>query len=245
MIFDMTKRTGGGGGGYAANDWLDPTKPTGALSSTETIITTCMAGRTGSFSLDLPNATTIPHRFCYECTGLTSLWAPNLQSGSGEIFGKTTSLTGSVFLPLMSLPSGAFQGSRISCAVYKQTVNANSAVFRDNPNLAVIDQLGSQALSGVNIFNGCSSLGTIILRSTSRVALGNVNNLTNTRFKSGGAGGTIYIPKSLYDHLGDGTADDYKAAANWSTYDGYGTITWAKIEGSYYETHYADGTLIS
>lgn len=48
-------------------------------------------------------------------------------------------------------------------------------------------------------------------------------------------GGTIYIPKVLYDHLGDGTSLDYKAATNWSTVDGYGAITWAKIEGSAYE----------
>ena len=64
-------------------------------------------------------------------------------------------------------------------------------------------------------------------------------------FASGGSGGTIYIHKALYDHLGDGTELDYKAATNWSTVDGYGTVTWAQIEGSYYETHYADGTPVT
>ena len=76
------------------------------------------------------------------------------------------------------------------------------------------------------------------------VSLYNLAAFTGTPFASGGTGGTIYIPKSLYDHLDDGTSSDYKAATNWSTIDGYGTITWAKIEGTYYETHYADGTLI-
>ena len=47
--------------------------------------------------------------------------------------------------------------------------------------------------------------------------------------------GTIYIQKVLYDRLGDGASLDYKAATNWSTVDGYGTITWAKIESSAYE----------
>lgn len=96
-----------------------------------------------------------------------------------------------------------------------------------------------------NTFNGCTHLTTLILRRADGVtAIGNTNSFTNTPFASGGSGGTIYIPKTLYDHLGDGTSSDYKAATNWSTVDGYGTITWAKIEGSYYETHYADGTTI-
>ena len=97
-----------------------------------------------------------------------------------------------------------------------------------------------------NAFQGCSALDTLILRKTSGVVdLGNTNVFNGTPFASGGSGGTIYIPKALYDHLGDGTSLDYKAATNWSTFDGYGTITWAQIEGSVYETQYADGTPIT
>ena len=94
-------------------------------------------------------------------------------------------------------------------------------------------------------FNNSAALATIILRGSLVTSLNAVAAFNGTPFKSGGTGGTIYIPKSLYDHLGDGTSSDYKAASNWSTINGYGTITWAKIEGSYYETHYADGTVIS
>lgn len=87
-----------------------------------------------------------------------------------------------------------------------------------------------------NTFVNCNALTTIILRrSTAPAALANTTTFNNTPFKSGGSGGTIYIPKVLYDHLGDGTSMDYKALTNWSTVDGYGTITWAKIEGSPYE----------
>ncbi len=89
-----------------------------------------------------------------------------------------------------------------------------------------------------------SNYQIIIFRRTSVVSMLNSNCFASSRFKSGGAGGTIYIPKVLYDELGTGSSLDYKSATNWSIYDGYGTITWAQIEGSYYETHYADGTEI-
>lgn len=84
----------------------------------------------------------------------------------------------------------------------------------------------------------------LVLDSAWIVAAKSVNIFNNPpAFKNGGTGGTIYIPKVMYDHLGDGSSLDYKAATNWSTFDSYGTITWAPIEGSWYETHYADGTL--
>lgn len=108
----------------------------------------------------------------------------------------------------------------------------------------VIDFGGNLSIKN-NGFNGSTYLDTLIFRKSSGlVSLGNITQFNGTPFKSGGTGGTIYIPKVLYDHLGDGTSLDYKAATNWSTIEGYGTITWAKIEGSIYETQYADGTSI-
>lgn len=110
--------------------------------------------------------------------------------------------------------------------------------------MLTVDLLGSTRM-GQQCFATCKSLASLILRSTSVTPVQNVNVFISTPFASGGTGGTIYIPKALYDHLGDGSALDYKSATNWSTIDGYGTITWAQIEGSTYETHYADGTVIS
>lgn len=88
-------------------------------------------------------------------------------------------------------------------------------------------------------------LQVLILRKADGLVGGVPSSFNTTPMKQGGAGVTVYIPKALYDHLGDGTALDYKAATNWSTYDAYGTITWAQIEGSIYETQYADGTPIA
>jgi len=89
-----------------------------------------------------------------------------------------------------------------------------------------------------------SSVTTIILRCTSVATLYNGKVFNGTAFASGGTGGTIYIPKTLYDQLGTGT-NDYQSSVYWSTVHGYGTITWLPIEGSQYENYYADGTPIA
>lgn len=90
------------------------------------------------------------------------------------------------------------------------------------------------SLTGTGPFAQSNSvLKTIVLDTPSVCAL--TGNLIVGIYGQNGTGGTIYIPKALYDHLGDGSDFDYKAATNWSTYDSYGTITWAQIEGSEYE----------
>ena len=125
--------------------------------------------------------------------------------------------------------------------------SANGNNFSSNINLETIDCGVSWPKIPANFINADAKLTTIILRTTSVVPLLNVNGLGNnsTPFKTGGTGGTIYIPKTLYDHLGDNSASDYKAASNWADVDARGTITWAKIEGSIYENAYADGTPIA
>ena len=121
---------------------------------------------------------------------------------------------------------------------------SSSDWFNGCTNLAAFDSSLS-AIQGARCFNNCSRLTTLVLRGSSIVNLSNATFFNGTPFANGGTGGTIYIPKALYDHLEDGTSNDYKAATNWATLDAYGTITWAKIEGSIYETQYADGTPIT
>ena len=127
-------------------------------------------------------------------------------------------------------------GIKIACFP-KLVVFDNNGTFNGNSNLEIVD-LGPVTWVPNQTFQNCTKLGTLILRRTNGVsALAGVAVLaTGTPFKSGGAGGTIYIPTAMYNHLGDGTSLDYKAATNWSTIDGYGTITWAKLEGSIYES---------
>lgn len=117
-------------------------------------------------------------------------------------------------------------------------------VFNGCTNLEIVDYGGRRI--GNNEFQNCGKLKTIILRSTTYFTwLYAISAFNGTPFANGGTGGTIYIPKQYYDQLGTGSSEDFKAATNWSTVDGYGTITWAQIEGSQYENYYADGTPVA
>ena len=138
----------------------------------------------------------------------------NLKNGSGAIRGNTNLLT--------------FE------APYNTTETGN-AFAHSNTKMTLCDIGSCISIAGSSFYN-CSALKTLIIRRSDAIcALSNIGAFTGSPFKSGGVGGTIYIPEALYNHLGDGTALDYKAANNWSTVNGYGTITWAKIEGSPYE----------
>jgi len=85
---------------------------------------------------------------------------------------------------------------------------------------------------------GCTNFKVLIIRETAGVAaLANINAFTNTPFASGKAGGTLYVPQSLLSQ--------YTQATNWSTILGYPNNSIQAIEGSIYETQYADGTPIT
>lgn len=143
-----------------------------------------------------------------------------------------------------SIPAASFMDAKVTALAFPALASTGRS-FEGAKELLAVD-LGPNlnTINGACFFNAVK-LAAIVLRRTSVTALFHVNAFANTPFKSGGTGGTIYIPRALYDHLGDGTPLDYKAATNWSTVDGYGTITWAPIEGSVYETQYADGTPIA
>lgn len=175
---------------------------------------------TGLTALSLPNATSIGTGGLYGCTGLQSVNLHGVNSIAGNaLYNVTLSLA---FPAITSVAMNGFN-------TYK------GAAVDFGPGLSTLNQY---------VFKSASALNTLILRNPSIVTLSNKNTFDGTKFASGGAGGTIYIPKALYDKLGTGT-DDYQATGAWATLHGYGTITWAAIEGSQYESAYVDGTAIS
>jgi len=200
----------------------------------------------GKFALNLPNLVSFRTGYNFEQTTFTSVRLPLCTGGLGNSAAKSCQNLVTWFAPLMTV----MQQAIASCPKLETAVigglEAQWEQFKNDTALAIVDIAKPNNINHFdNSFNGCTSLETLIIRSTNVARLTNITAFAGSKFADGGTGGDIYIPKSLYDHLGDGTANDYKAATNWSTINGYGTITWHAIEGSYYETHYADGTVIS
>lgn len=205
--------------------------PTGFVSAVEAI-PSGGGGETEAAALIQRTATTV------ENSVATSVGA--------SAFNGYTALTSCKLPNVTTVGLGAFQGCTgltvIAFPSYNGRLPSNS--LRQCTNLAAIDLQNTTALDS-QAFASDTKLKTLVLRATSVPALSNISCFNGTPFASGGSGGTIYVPKALYDHLGDGSSLDYKAATNWSTINGYGTITWAQIEGSIYETQYADGTPVT
>ena len=136
---------------------------------------------------------------------------------------------------------GAFEGcTSLTTVKLPESIDIiRSTAFLGCTSLQKFDMLGSTSGNGIRQtnFQNCSSLDTLIIRvGSGACVLGNINNFTGTPFASGGTGGTLYVPQALIS--------SYQSASNWSTILGYANNQILPIEGSYYETHYADGRTI-
>lgn len=207
--------------------------------------TRALIDNTQMTSISLPNLTRLEQRVFENCPNLEYFDFPELTTCGGWAFYGIGKNGSAIHLPKLAScdSNGMMEASKLGIVVLPVFTTLKIAAFNNSSLLTAVDTGATNI--GHNVFANCNVLSTVILRSTSLVTLGNVTAFNNNTFKSGGTGGTIYIPKALYDHLGDGTSLDYKAATNWSTVDGYGTITWKAIEGSQYENYYADDTAIS
>ena len=122
--------------------------------------------------------------------------------------------------------------------VFPATTGSSRYPYSDNALLEKVDvgpSFNSTFLAWY--FSEDKKLTEIILRMSSVKTLENINCFNLTPFASNGTGGTLYVPQSLIS--------TYQSASNWSTILGYAHNSIVAIEGSYYETHYADGTVIS
>ena len=81
--------------------------------------------------------------------------------------------------------------------------------FQNATKLEVVDLTSQAAVSmAAGVFNGCSNLTHLIVRSTARSSLPSIAVLSGTKINNGEGG--IYVPADLLD--------SYKSATNWSTY---------------------------
>lgn len=238
---EITVNVSGGGGDI---DALIDGSITSITSNATSIRNAGLQNASNLVSASFPLCTRINGNGALQgCTKLETLSIPICTYIGASTTNLDTKLTSLNAYNVVEVASMGLKSIRVValCLPHLTTV-ANSA-FEGNTAMTHFD-VGPLTTIQNFAFNGNSSLNTLILRKTSITALGDIRAFNNTPFASGGTGGTIYIPKALYDHLGDGTSSDYQAATNWATLHGYGTITWAKIEGSIYETQYADGTTI-
>lgn len=199
-----------------APDFFDMSKPQGIMVTDRTTIPaySCYY-RTGIVSVIAENATSIGNYALSHCSSLKSCYMPNVKNNTAQYSFSHTALEGLV------LPSWNVGTSNNLCQ------SCTSMGYFDAPIASI----------GQNVFNGCTVLDTIVLRKTGAIAtLSNVNAFTNTPYANGKSGGVIYVPSDLIS--------TYESATNWSTLVGYGTLEFKAIEGSEYETYYADGTEI-
>lgn len=170
-------------------------------------------------------------------SNLARLSLPNLTTMTGAfVFGNNNNANLEVYLP--NLTTGNSQALQtFDCKVLVlPSITGIPNYFLHSGNITTVD-LGKNCtnISGSYSLNAGES--TIILRCPTVVTLANTNDLPSSIFGSNGTGGTIYVPSDLIS--------SYQSATNWSTINGYGTITWIAIEGSQYEYHYADGTEVT
>ena len=142
------------------------------------------------------------------------------------------------FATVKEIGDNAFQEcNAITSIVFPYAYAYGNNTFSTNRLLEIVDLSGKRI--GGNDFSYNYKMQTLILRYTDGVSnLSNTNAFTNMPFSGyNGLTGTLYVPSAL--------VESYKTANNWKTLYEAGHMTILPIEGSIYETQYADGTPIT
>lgn len=250
--------------GWTTDGIADGTEPNGDITVTsQTLLPYTFRGRNGITGITANNATSVPTGCCQSSTGLvqasfqnaTVIWDDAFNGCSNLIsvdvrnvtvfrtkraFINCSSLTTFVggLTKLTSFADQSFKNTRVPIFVLPSITSLGLEAMASNTALTTCDFGTSFGdVGSTSVFSGDTSLTTLIIRKESLAVLNNINSFTNTPFASGGTGGTLYVPQALIS--------SYQSATNWSTILGYANNQILSIEGSIYETQYADGTPIS
>ena len=228
------------GGGYSVEDYLNHRMAGSATYTGSDILSVTLQGQANIAELSFPNVGTFASLPNYAFSGITSLTAfsaPKATRITSSMLANNTAMTSVDFSNLTDTGTNLFLNcSALSVLVLPKVQTIYSQTFRGCSNLQKLDVLATRGFTNQNNMNGCAKLTELIIRSTSVPTLSNVNNFTGTPFASGGTGGTLYVPQALIS--------SYQSASNWSTILGYANNQILPIEGSIYESQYADGTPI-
>ena len=187
----------------------------------------------------LPSSSGLTHirdYLFFHCGNLTNVDFSNISYVGEYSFSRCLVANDAVFeVPTAFWPQ-CFQRTRIPKVVAKKgTDRIDIYCFEQNSYLEAVDvSITSRSWSALNgirasAFGGCPNLNALILRQDFFVSI-------NTALPSNcglSTSGNIYVPSAL--------VATYKAATNWSTY----ADRILPIEGSYYETHWANGEAIA
>lgn len=202
--------------------------------------------------------------YAFYQTNITSFDAPNVKNGGDWFLAYCPNLK-SVNLPKLWINSTTSGGNIVRNCANLETINmpyvrqgtifdgcrklksytnkmtlTNQGIgsyhFRNCESLEIIDYTFLNRFDSGYAWDGVAALKTIILRQSTTVpTFGNVGNIPQS-MKSTGIGVNLYVPQSMISA--------YQANTNWATVLGYANNQILPIEGSIYETQYADGTPI-
>lgn len=231
-----------GYGGYTINQVIGRTDLVGAVVDNTVIDLPlgCLSNsKITSFSSTSAQANTVGYAFYY-CDQLKTVDMPNFIQASNN--GGASMFNGCSALESINIPKWRRGGGNMfqNCTSLQMLVlpSADYALggyFANGCTSLTTVDIGGGLSGNLCLGNGFSHTGikTLILRRTGSILTTGANNFNDSPLAASGAGGDIYVPNSLLSA--------YQSAANWSTLN----ATWHAIEGSIYETKYADGTPIS
>lgn len=244
---DLTLVDVSGGGGYTADDLLYG-QIGGSINFTGTKLPAKMSAIGQAItSVNLPNVTTLkikdglgdtalPNELFAYCPNMTSFHAPSATNTVDKLLFGNSSLVDVNLDSLTDTGSQMMNGcSSVTVMVLPNVQVCYSNCFANCTSLTAVDILGSNYIHS-GIFGNDTNLTVLVIRKNGVCTLQNTNNFNGTPFASGGSGGTLYVPSAQISN--------YQGASNWSTILGYANNQIKAIEGSIYETKYADGRTI-
>ena len=208
-----------------------------SLPAAKTIHISAFASCLALSTISLPEATVIGSYAFQSCTTLVSADLPKVTKIHDSAFSQCYLLE-DLNLPYGCSPgAGTFYGcSHISYWVHDST-GIYTACFQNCRNLLAVDVSTTFNATRQSMFANCQNLSIVIIRKNGVVALSHINCFGSTPFSSGGTGGTLYVYSAQ--------VSAYKTATNWATILGYANNQTLPIEGSPYESVFADGTPIN
>jgi len=215
----------GGGGEWTTDGIANGSEPSGAITisaSVSTIVSRAFFERTGITSVTLEGSPFLGNYAFSGCSNMETLYAPGLEKMAQNRYNTAQY----VFQNCKKLKAVAFP------SYTNQPVDSYN--FQNCTSLEAADFAQVQRFG--NTFVGCTALRTLVLRGSAVATL-------NSGWSANSLGGIYSNPTASTVYVPSAMISSYQTASGWSNAYSAG-VTFAAIEGSQYETAYADGTPI-